>query len=353
MRGSIRLLKIFGISINVHITFLILPVIFFAYAGFRGVFLILTVFVFVTAHELCHSLVAKRFGIKVPQITLLPIGGVATMGAIPEKPYQEFAISVAGPLFNVILGLLMFFPIYGLVGREAFFKPSLDSWPQTFSYLFWINPILAAFNLLPAFPMDGGRLLRAAFARKLGYRKATEIAVNFGHAFALIFAFIGILYSHIMLIVIAVFIYMAASNEGTQVEVKEILKNYRVSDILPGKFLTLTKDVELSKVLEIIFHQHQEDFPVLENHKLVGFLTRNDVIYGMHQYGPNKRVGDIMRMTFPKARPQDSLVKVQSTMHKWGLKAVPVLKDDKLCGIITLEDISRVYIMMANHKETP
>lgn len=347
MKGAIRLFSISNISINVHITFLILPVLFYIFAGFRGVFLIIAVFVFVTIHELCHSLVARRYGIRTPEITLLPIGGVASMARMPEKPLHEFRISLAGPLFNIIFSIIMAVPAYRLLGRDVFFNPSLDSWPQTFAYLFWINPILAVFNLIPAFPMDGGRVLRALLARRMGFKKATEIAVNFGHVFALLFGFMGILYGHILLIIIAVFVYMAASNEGVQVELKEVLKKYHVSDILPDKFVSLKQDVTLSNVLEIIFHKHQEDFPIVENGQLVGFLTRNDIISSLHQHGAGIRVCDVMRKTFPSVKPKDSLHKVQAIMNSFGLKAVPVMQDGGLKGIVTLEDIGRIYAVVS------
>jgi len=231
MKSAIKLFSIFGVSIYIHITFLILPVLFFIDAGFKGVFFVLFIFSCVTVHELFHSLTAKRFGVRVRNITLFPIGGVASIGSFPEKPSQEFLIALAGPAFNIIFSVVLFYPLYKLLGPEVLFKPSLRTWPHTFAYAFWINPSLALFNLLPAFPMDGGRILRSFLAQRLGLRRATQIAVRIGHFFALAFAFFGFKEGNFMLLVIALFIYMAASSEGLQVEFLEALK----AEISEGK----------------------------------------------------------------------------------------------------------------------
>ena len=350
MKGSINLFRVFGIKINIHITFLILPLIFYIMKGWKGVFFIMAVFMCVVLHELSHSLMAKRFGIKVPKITLLPIGGVASMEAIPEKPSQELLISIAGPAFNLILAAILYFPLRYVIGREALsWPPSWDTWPKTVAYIFWMNPILALFNLLPAFPMDGGRILRALLAKKFDYRRATSIAVNFGHVFALFFGYVGLVNGNIFLIFIAVFIYMAASAEEMQVDVREAIRKFYVKDVLPDQFFTLSEEVSLAKVLDLMFHSHQEDFPVIAKHKLVGFLTRSDIIANMHQSGSEKSVKDIMRKEFPTVEPTTLLTDVQKTMLESGFKALPVLKNKKLEGIISLEDISRVYSVMSNH----
>ncbi|PIU42319.1 MAG: hypothetical protein COS99_00855 [Candidatus Omnitrophica bacterium CG07_land_8_20_14_0_80_42_15] len=348
MKGSIKLFKLFGISINIHITFLILPIIFFTIGGFKGLFVIIAVFVLVTFHELSHSLVAKRHGVVVKEITLLPIGGVASMGSIPEKPQQEFEISIAGPLLNILMAILFFVPLYSLLGQKALFSPSFETWPQAIAYLFWINLMLAGFNLLPAFPMDGGRILRSFLAQRMGYLNATKIAVNFGHIFALIFGFIGLISQppHILLIIIAVFIYMAASAEETQVESKEILKNFKVKDVLPKDFLTVSPNTTISKVLEIVFHSHQEDFPVVENGALIGFLTSQDIVSNIHKLGIERPVKDIMRKQFPVVTRANSLISVQLMMQEDNIKAIPVVEDGIICGIVSLEDIGRVYSML-------
>ena len=346
MRGSIKLFEVFGISIKIHITFFLLLLLVLP-GGLKWLFLVVAVFFFVTVHELCHSLMAKRFGIAVREITLLPIGGISSMAKMPEKPSQEFLISIAGPLSNIAIIVIFFFPMKYLVGEQILFHPlSTLSWKSTLAYVYWINLMLAGFNLLPAFPMDGGRILRALLTTWLGYRKATKIAVTLGHLFALAFAYFGIVQRfNVILILIAVFIYMAASNEEAQVDLKEILKKFRVRDILPREFLTLAGDTTLAKVLELIFHSHQEDFPVVDGNDMVGFVTRQDIMVNIHNFGMEKKVSEVMRTRFPKVKETDSLIKVQSIMNENQIGALPVMKDDKVAGVVTLEDIGRVYAM--------
>jgi len=216
MRGSIKLFRVFGIDINIHITFLLLILLVLP-GGMRRVCLVLAIFCCVTMHELCHSLMAKRFGIKVHEITLLPIGGVASMSKMPDKPSQELAVSIAGPLSNLAIIVIFYYPLKMLLGPDVLFHPlSTATWPLTAAYAYWVNLILAGFNLLPAFPMDGGRILRAALASKLGMKKATRIAVSLGHIFALAFAYFGLVQFNLILVMIAVFIYIAASLEETR-----------------------------------------------------------------------------------------------------------------------------------------
>ncbi len=349
MKGAFRLVKVFGVDINIHITFLILPLLSLYY-GLRGLFFILFVFFCVTLHELSHSLVARRFGIEVKEITLLPIGGLASMTSFPKKPLHEFLISVSGPAFNIAFAALLYIPLVLLIGKDALFSPSLANWPQTIAQAFWVNLILAAFNLLPAFPMDGGRILRSILAAKMSYRKATRVAVSIGHIFALLFLYFGLMRGHILLMFIAVFIYMAASAEEAQVDVRETIKRFRVMDVLKKEFVSLKSDVALSKVLELVFHSHQEDFPVIDDGNLKGFLTRSDIINNIHQHGTAKVVKEIMRIDFPTVVPETLLLDVQKAMEESQLKALPVVKDKKILGVITLEDISRVYSVMSTQK---
>ncbi|MCQ9208593.1 MAG: CBS domain-containing protein, partial [Omnitrophica bacterium] len=267
----------------------------------------------------------------------------------PEKPSEEFRISIAGPLFNIIFALVLFLPLYFLLGPKALFNPGIETWPQTFAYAFWINPILAMFNLLPAFPMDGGRILRAVLAKRMDYGKATRIAVGFGHTFAVLFGVVGLISTPInpILILIAFFIFIAASSEGMQVDLRLTLRKFSVKDVLPEQFFSVSPSTPLAQVLERTMHSHQEDFPVIENGKLVGLLTRADVILTIHQFGLQKQVQGVMKKDFPTVCLGDSLIKAHKLMEQWRLKAIPVLNKSKIIGIVSLEDISRVYLLMS------
>ncbi len=221
MPGKQRLFRLFGIDVNLHYSFFILPVIFWfiysrqggAETGLRAVALVGLVFFCVIGHEFSHSLVARAFSIETSRITLYPIGGIASMGRIPEKPHQEFLITLAGPLFNFVLAAILFFPLLNWLGPENFYSPSLSSWPKTIANLFWINPMLGLFNLIPAFPMDGGRILRAILANWFSYRTATQISARLGQLFAIIFFFYGIWTKNAMLVFIAFFVFTSASEE--------------------------------------------------------------------------------------------------------------------------------------------
>ncbi len=349
MKGSIKLFEIFGISINIHITFLLLPLLFLVMGGFKSMILVLIVFVCVTLHELAHSLVAKKFGIGVRDITLLPIGGVASMNKMPENSKQEFLISVAGPLFNIFLAAFLFFVLYysAWMPNVILGNPTLaDSWLHVIALIPWINITLAIFNLLPAFPMDGGRVLRSILATRMDYRKATKIAVNIGHVFAMIFGYIGLVHGRFMLLLIAIFIYMAASAEESHVNLKESLKGFKVKDVLSSQFMTLEQDTLVSKVLELIFRTRQEDFPVMNGDRMAGFITRGDVIRAMHEVGPAKRISEIMRTNVPAVNPEDKLIKIQRIMEENQIKALPVVRGSTVKGVVTLEDLGRVYTIM-------
>jgi predicted transcriptional regulator len=274
------------------------------------------------------------------------------MRSIPEKPDAEFRISIAGPLFNIILALLLYFPCYFLLGPENLFQPGIETWPKTFAYAFWINPILAVFNLLPAFPMDGGRVLRSFLARKMDYGKATRIAIGFGHTFAVLFGVVGLISNpaNPILIIIAFFIFMAASAEGMQVELRISLRGFRVKDVLPEQFFSVTSDTPLSEVLALTLRSHQEDFPVIDSGKLTGLLVRSDVISAIHQFGMQKAVRDVIRNEFPTVDVADSLIKAHKLMEEWQIKAIPVVNRGQVAGIIGLEDISRVYLLMSGKK---
>ncbi len=359
MNKSIKLFTIFGITIKVHITFVLLP----AFIGFsllytdgpmaalRGVILVLIIFCFVTFHELSHSLVAKKFNIKVKDITLLPIGGVASMQGTPEEPKQEFLMAIAGPLFNLVLAALLVYPIYLIIGEGlrgmSIANLGFNSWKSILLYIFWINPILAFFNLLPAFPMDGGRALRAFLAQRIGISKATRIAVSMGHTFAIIFGIVGLLLPSIPLIIIAFFVYMAASQEERQVNLKLILKEFKVKDVLNEEFITLSPDTLLSKVLELSMKTFQHNFPVVENNKLLGVLSLQDLMSTIHKFGRDKKVSEAMTKRLLTVGLDESLNSAYNKMVNNNTKVIAVLRNGHLQGIITLEDLARVYSLGA------
>lgn len=233
-------MKIFSVSniqIRIDSSFWFLPVILSVWTAanegvsqaFRMFVLILCVFLLVIGHELSHSFRAQSLGIRVPVITLYPMGGVASMMRIPKNPWHEFSISIAGPLFNLILAGALYFPVRYFLGERALFSPSLDSWPETAANLYWVNLALGLFNLIPAFPMDGGRILRSFLALKLKYLTATRISVFLGQIFAILFFLLGVWKSRWMLALVGLYVYFAASNE-----MKQTLREDRTEKLKTG-----------------------------------------------------------------------------------------------------------------------
>jgi len=362
MRGSSRLFSFKGIEIKIHFTFLFL-FLFVAYkfarhelesggtafaGAIKGIFLISFVFLCVIAHEICHSLTARRYGIKVRDITLLPIGGVASLSGFPKNPHEELAISIAGPLFNFVVAFVLGIPLLLYLGWERLWSGG-TGFPEILAYAFWVNVMLGVFNLLPAFPMDGGRALRAFLAGRMDYQRATHIATQFGQFFAFIFAIVGFKYNPILFL-IGLFIFFGASQEETAVQIRTVLKRFRVRDILSPETRTVSPNDTLESILEIMFHHHQEDFPVVDEGELVGFLSRKEILVGLRS-GRDGIVGDIMRKDFLIVTPSESLVDVQVKFREKGVKALPVMEGGRVAGVVTLEDISKIYIFMASHKK--
>lgn len=353
MRGSFKIAEVAGISINIHITFLLLVLLFGKYF-----FLAVALFFFVTLHELAHSLVAKRFGVNVKEITLLPIGGVASMQKMPDKPYQEFLISLAGPMTNILVVVVFYLPMRTYLGPDLFYATyrsfitgmmPLSNTKMWVAYIYWMNLLLAAFNLIPAFPMDGGRILRSLLVLKFGLQRATKIAVNFGVIFAILFGYFGFVSGSFLTIIIAVFIFMAASSEELQVDVVETLKKFKIKDIVSKNFISVKESTTFQQLLEFMLNGRQEDFPVTDDFsgKSVGFITRNDIINGVREFGVHGTVAKVSKKDLPVLDEDMLLHEAQSLMSSSESRALPVLKDGEVIGIVTIDDINRVYSVMS------
>jgi Zn-dependent protease len=222
----LRLFSLAGIEVRIDRTFWLLPLFFGVWTGIeagwetglRMAVLIIGVFLCVLGHEFTHGFRARHLGIEVPFITLYPMGGVAAMARMPRRSWHEFSIAAVGPLFNFALAAAAYYPLLHLLGPETLFHPTVRTWEGTLANLFWINPILGAFNLIPAFPMDGGRMLRALLSARLKYALSTRIAVNLGRFFAIIFFLLGIKDGQWMLVLVGLYVFFAAANELRQVE---------------------------------------------------------------------------------------------------------------------------------------
>ena len=254
-------------------------------------------------HEFGHIFTARAFGISTPDVTLLPIGGVARLERIPEQPRQEFLIAIAGPLVNVVIaGLLV---LVAGADLQITHLASLDSTSTSLvDRLAVVNLFLALFNLIPAFPMDGGRVLRALLASKLGYVHATEIAATIGQWVAFALGFLG-LFGNPLLIFIAVFVYLAAASEAHLVAIRAMSRGVPVTAAMMTQFATLTPDEHVDAAVETLLRTSQGEFPVVDgNGRPLGVLGRNDLIRALKERGPNARVADAMTGRIPTVEPK-------------------------------------------------
>lgn len=350
-RWAFRLAEIAGIGVYVHVTFLMLVawVAITELANGRGVramangvALILAVFGIVILHELGHALTAKRFGIRTRDITLLPIGGVARLERMPEKPSQELLVALAGPAVNVVLAAVLFVV---LLLRGSFVAPWAEhSGGNILDKLFWINVSLALFNLLPAFPMDGGRALRAALALRLDYVRATEIAARLGQGMALLFGAFG-LFHNPMLLFIALFVWMGAQQEASMVGFKRALAGVPIGSAMITEFRTLAPDDRLGRAAELVVAGFQQDFPVVDAGRVVGVLTRRDIVRGLSEAGPLSPVGLAMQPEFTTADPAEMLESVLPRLQSRGATSVVVVRAGEVLGMLTTESIGEFVVM--------
>ena len=338
-----------GIAIYAHATFLVL----LAWIGvshlmrghgareaLTGVTLMVAVFGIVVLHELGHALTARRFGIRTRDIILLPIGGVARLERMPERPREELLVALAGPAVNVALAAL-FFAASALAHHE--FSPGglHVVGGSVLAKLAWINVSLAVFNILPAFPMDGGRVLRAALAMRLGRVRATEIAAACGQAMALVFGLVG-LWTNPMLIIIALFVWIGAQAEAKAVQTASLLEGLTVGHAMLREFRALQVSDTVGHASEHMLAGFQADFPVLDGEKLVGVLTREDVIRGLTAGGPDTPVADAMHKGFACAEAHEALDAALPRLREANCDALPVLDGVTLVGMLRLENVGEL-----------
>jgi Zn-dependent protease/CBS domain-containing protein len=368
MGGSIKLFRIRGIDLRMHITFPLILI----WAGLQygplsgggvrgavfGVLVTLVLFVIVILHELGHSIAAQRYDVPVKQIVLLPIGGVAQMAHIPEQPIKEFVIAIAGPLVNFGLAI-----VFGIVALAAGFRIGLDRMPAilsemrgfnaqaVFTYVFASNLFLGLFNLLPAFPMDGGRVLRALLAMRLPYRRATATAVSIGQGLAWVLGLWGFLGGGFFLILIAVFIYLGAGQEGQLVRLRSVLGGLTVRQAYSREPRALSPDSTLRDAVELTLNSFQADFPVCDGEQLVGILTHAKLVEALNTSRPEKLVREVMLTDFPTVELDDGLMSAQQRLLEGRFDALPVLEQGRFRGLITSRDVNEIYRLASSRED--
>ena len=351
MKWSFKIGEIFGISIRVHIIFILL--LFFVgvstaneegmRAGLNAVLFLTAVFCCVLLHELGHCLQAQRYGVKVEDITLLPIGGVAHMHEIPEKPSEEVRITLAGLVvsFGIAGFLLLLLIATGRIGEVGSFS---FSGRHFLANLFLVNVIIGLFNIIPAFPMDGGRVFRALLAMKIDYVHATHIAVTVGQGVAILFAVLGFFFNWLLML-IALFIFMGAGSEEQMVRMRALLREIPASRAMTLDFHTLTPEAPMSSVLEYMSHGYQSDFPVVEGDRILGVLTKAKALSAIHEAGLDVRIGSVMDRDFVVSSPEEMLSDIYQKMLASKVGLSPIVDFGKLVGIITLESIGQFFMI--------
>ena len=353
MKWSWKLGEFAGIGVFVHWTFLILigwivleqtrrGADVFAVAV--GVAFVLSIFGCVVLHEYGHALTARRYGIRTRSITLLPIGGVAMLERMPDDPRQELWVALAGPAVNVGIAavLVVVLAILGQLPTTANFQGMGTHFLRD---LLYVNGVLVVFNLLPAFPMDGGRVLRAVLAHRLDYGQATPIAATVGQGMAIVFGFAGLLWNPFLLF-IAIFVFLGAQAEAQATQTRWALRDVPVRDAMITRFRTLEATAPLAVAIEELLAGSQQDFPVVSEHRLVGILPRTVLIKALAQQGATTSVGDVMRADCQVVDEAEMLQSAFQRMRGSGCPALPVLRHGQLIGLLTLENVGE--FMMIN-----
>ena len=353
MAWSFPIARLFGSEVRIHVTFFLLLLwIGIAHyqqggmdAAIEGIAFILALFACVVAHEFGHALMARRFGISTPDITLLPIGGLARLERMPEKPSQEIAVALAGPAVNVVIAVVLIYILGAradLVALEEVENPQFGFLAR----LAAVNIFLVVFNMIPAFPMDGGRVLRAVLAIWNTRARATRIAARIGQGVAFFLGFAGLMGNPI-LIFIAIFVYLAAGAEAQMTELQEVTRNAGVRDGMITRFETLGPAAVIADAADAVVRTTQHEFPVVDGSgRLRGLLTRTAMIGALSKSGPQTPVLDVMAADIPTVAPHERLDKALTLMQTNGAPAVGVVDGGgRLIGYITPENIGEMVMI--------
>jgi Zn-dependent protease/predicted transcriptional regulator len=357
MGWSLSLGVVNGTAVRVHITFLLLLawIGFAAYArggqaaAIQSIIYILLLFACVVLHEFGHVFAARRYGIRTPDITLLPIGGVARLERMTEEPGQELVIALAGPAVNVVIAGILYLLIGGFGGGSA---PDLvNPAAGLMERLLWVNVILAGFNMIPAFPMDGGRVLRALLTYRLGFVRGTQIAANVGQGVAFLLGLLGLFGGNVLLVFIALFVYLAATAEAHVVQTRQIAQGLTIADVTMTGLESLRPDNRLDHVVDRLLSTTQHEFPVLDDTgRLVGVLTRDELIQGLRENGSAGSVRDMMRTDVPTLHHRRPLADAFALLCERRVPAVSVTgPDGRFLGLVTCEHVTEALAVLGAH----
>lgn len=358
MSGSLRLGTFAGIGVFVHWTFFLLIAWVALGALFAGatldevagtIALVLAVFVCVVLHEFGHALAARCFGIGTRDVTLLPIGGVARLKQIPERPEEELVVAIAGPLVNVLIVALLL-PVALLLDAPATSLLALPGGRHFVADLIAVNIGLVAFNMIPAFPMDGGRVLRATLAMFIDRVQATRFAAMLGQAFAVLFGLVG-LFMNPLLLLVAVFVFLGAHAEAHGVERRWITRGIPARDAMVRRFDTLSPDDRVATAVDHLISGWQTDFPVVRDGRVIGLLGREEILRAVAEGRRDLRVSSLARPSHA-VHPTDSLEDVLALMEREELRSVPVVDNGRCIGMMSLENLGEWLMLHSQSGRT-
>jgi len=353
MPWSLTVGKVAGTAIRIHVTFLLFLIwIWAAYyreggtaAAWNGVVFVVLLFLCVLLHELGHVFAAKRYGVNTPDITLWPFGGIANLERIPEKPSEELVVAIAGPLVNVAIAILLLLFLGTAVDPAALMKIE-DPKVEMAAKLAGANIFLVLFNMIPAFPMDGGRVLRALLAIKLGFARATELAASIGQAIAIALGLLGI-FTNPMLVVIGIFVFLAASGEAVHAQLHQAARGALVADAMITKFESLGPQSRVRDAVEELIRTTQKEFPVVDGGgRLRGVLSRDAMIKALQQRGPDTPVLEVMDTDVPTLPARANLEAALKSLTEQGKPVIGVTDaGGRLVGLLTTENLGEMMMV--------
>lgn len=362
MRWSFKLGRFLGIDVYLHFTFLILLAVIWGSAwltrgpasALEATALWVSIFGCVLLHEYGHALAARGYGIRTHDITLLPIGGLARLEKMPDKPAQEIVVALAGPAVNVVIAAILAAVILASGGFQP--MAEIDVARGGFlQRLFTINIGLVIFNMLPAFPMDGGRVLRGLLALGMDHPRATKVAAVIGQGMAVIFVIVAFFAQAPMLFLIAFFVWIGAQAEVGASEARSVLSGVIVRQAMITDYQTLSLFDTLRDASTLVLRGSQQDFPVVESGlegRVAGVLTRAGLMRALAAHGLDGRVADAMDRDVPGVQADELLEEVLPRLREAGTSATPVFAGGRLIGLLTMENIGELMMIRSALSQT-
>ena len=352
MKWQWKLGNFAGIDVYIHATFLLL----IGWVGYShwlenqnwgevlsGIGFILVLFLCVILHEYGHALTARKYGIKTRDITIYPIGGVARLERMPEKPIEELWVALMGPAVNVVIAAGLFAYLFLTSNLVPLNELTVAS-GSFLERVMTVNISLVLFNLIPAFPMDGGRVLRALLAIRMDYVRATQIAASVGQGLALLFGFLG-LFGNPSLLFIAFFVWIGASQESSATQMKNAISGIPVGRAMLTDYKSLSPRDTLERMGQLILAGSQHDFPVIDNERVIGVVTRNDFLTALTRNGQSLAVSAVMKSNLPEVDSYEMVEVALMRIQESGVPALPVTHAGQLVGIVTSENVTE-YLMI-------